>query len=354
MVQLVESSLAAEGVECARYGEEVDLARALHREEFGAIVFDASAGLDPSHPVLARRACYGDRRAPLVAIGDFCARDDMHAALSAGADDFVLMPVDPRELRLRVLLAARRFSTRGVAADLARDEDDELETGVYRFSRRDGRVHIDGRAVHLTAREFAIAWVLFSQQGSYVTRRALAAAVWGSSEEIAGRTLEQHIYKLRKKLALDGAHGVVLRTMYAHGYRIERVLQEPVKLSARVPANLSPNLSPNVPASVPAPSPVTARAEERGKEPACVATPGVATPGAPTPRTPTPATGHASTPPRVERELTRASCLNAAGTIKLHASSSETARNAQPWPPQNEACDAWPALVAHTPRRRSA
>lgn len=304
MVQLVEATLAAEGVECARYGEEVELARALHREEFGAIVFDATAGLDPSHPVLARRACYGDRRAPLVAIGDFCARDDMHAALSAGADDFVLMPVDPRELRLRVLLAARRFSTRREAADDHASADDELETGVYRFSRRDGRVLIDGRAVHLTAREFAIAWVLFSQQGSYVTRRALAAAVWGSSEEIAGRTLEQHIYKLRKKLALDGAHGVVLRTMYAHGYRIERVLQDTA--APRMATSAEP--------------PIDARIA----------------------------------PHQVERELTRATCLNAAGTIKLHASSSETARNAQPWPPQTDAGDIWPALAAQAPRRRSA
>ncbi|MBA5828227.1 DNA-binding response regulator, partial [Escherichia coli] len=69
--------------------EDVDLARALHREEFSAIVFDASAGMDASHPVLARRACFGDRRAPLIAIGEFFAHDRAIAALSAGADDIV-------------------------------------------------------------------------------------------------------------------------------------------------------------------------------------------------------------------------------------------------------------------------
>jgi DNA-binding response OmpR family regulator len=222
MFQLVRTSLAADGIECAQYDAEVELARALHREEFGAIVFDASTGFDATHPVLARRACYGDRRAPLVAIGDFCARDAMHTALSAGADDIVLMPVDPRELRLRVLLAVRRFGAHPDHANACLIDDDALETGVYRLNRRDGGVLIDGRAVRLTAREFAIAWLLFSQQGNYVTRRAIAAAVWGSSEEIAGRTLEQHIYKLRKKLLLDGAHGIALRTMYAHGYRIEQ------------------------------------------------------------------------------------------------------------------------------------
>lgn len=269
MVRLVQSALAAEGVECAQYGEEIQLARALHREDFSAIVFDATAGLDASHPVLARRACFGDRRAPLVAIGNFYAHEEMHAALSAGADDIVLMPVDPRELRLRVLLAVRRFASHADVQGGAPLDDAELETGVYRFRRRDGSVHVDGRAVRLTAREFAIAWVLFSQQGSYVTRRAIAAAVWGSSEEIAGRTLEQHVYKLRKKLGLDGARGIVLRTMYAHGYRIEHVREHPA------------------------------------------------------PRQPEAELAHDKRPGKI-------------GTIKVHTSSSEAARNAQPWPSESE------------------
>lgn len=273
MFHVIRSAFADDGIDCVQYGEGVGLARALHREEFAAIVFDARAGLDPSHPVLTRRACFDDRRAPLIAIGDFCAREQMHAALSAGADDIVLMPVDPRELRLRVLLAVRRFGLHQTDdAHAASHADDAVQAGVYRLNRRDGSACIDGRAVRLTAREFAIAWVLFSQQGNYVTRRALAAAVWGSSEEIAGRTLEQHIYKLRKKLLLDGAQGIALRTMYAHGYRIEEVTE----------------------------APAPRRERER------------------------------------ERETQRAACPKSAGGIKLHAGTSETARNAQPWSADNE------------------
>jgi DNA-binding response OmpR family regulator len=292
MFERVRTTLAADGIECAQYDAEVELARALHREDFGAIVFDASAGFDPLHPVLARRACYGDRRIPLVAIGDFGAREQMDAALAAGADDIVLLPLDPRELRLRVLLAMRRHGSHGELSGLSPLHDDTLEAGVYRLSRRDGSVQIDGRDVRLTAREFAIAWVLFSQHGSYVTRRAIAAAVWGSSEEIAGRTLEQHVYKLRKKLMLDGACGIALRTMYAYGYRIEHV----------------------------------------------------------SPRTERPA-------PRAERESPRAACphvthaAHAGVSIKLHASGSDAARNAQSWPPENEA---WSFVAACSRSGRSA
>lgn len=225
LFHLIQTCLVGDDVICTRYREDVDLARALHREEFSAIVFDASAGMDASHPVLARRACFGDRRAPLIAIGEFFAHDRAIAALSAGADDIVLKPVDPRELRLRVLLAVHRFTGGPAESGKPQPAGDEIGMGIYRLSRRNGSVEMNGKGVRLTTREFAIAWVLFSQQGNYVTRRAIAATVWGSSEEIVGRTLEQHIYKLRKKLLLDGACGIVLRTMYAHGYRIERVVE---------------------------------------------------------------------------------------------------------------------------------
>ncbi|WP_236872188.1 response regulator transcription factor [Burkholderia stabilis] len=225
LFHMIQSCLADDGVTCARYSKDVDLARALHREEFSAIVFDATAGMDASHPVLARRACFGDRRAPLIAIGEFLAQDRAIAALSAGADDIVLKPVEPRELRLRLLLAVHRFAGQPSVSDASQPAADEIGMGIYRLSRRNGCVEINGKVIRLTTREFAIAWVLFSQQGNYVTRRAIAATVWGSSEEIVGRTLEQHIYKLRKKLLLDGAFGIVLRTMYAHGYRIERAVE---------------------------------------------------------------------------------------------------------------------------------
>ncbi|WGS54175.1 response regulator transcription factor [Paraburkholderia sp. D15] len=311
LFHLIQSCLAAEGAVCTRYGEDVELARALHREEFSAIVFDAASGMDASHPVLARRACYGDRRAPLIAVGDFCAREHVQAALNAGADDIVLMPVDPRELRLRFQLAVRRFACDSGSCGTAQTTGDELEMGSYRMSRRDGSVEIDGKPVRLTAREFAIAWVLFSQQGNYVTRRAIAATVWGSSEDIVGRTLEQHIYKLRKKLQLDGACGIVLRTMYAHGYRIEQIVERAVEPALARAAERVPETT-------------LARATERALE----RTAEVAAPRPPL----RPASGAAN------------GACTTGGTIKLHTSGSEAARHAQPWSP--ESSDSW-AFVAN-------
>lgn len=216
LFRLICQCFEADGATCSQFADDVTLARAVYREDFSAILIDAETGVNPLRPVLARRACYADRRAPLIVVGARGDRASIARTFDAGADDVVLSPIDSRELVLRVHLALRRFQPVQPS-----DADDRLECGVYRLDRRSCVVHVAGDTVRLTSREFATAWLLFSRPGEYVSRRQIAGAVWSSSEDIVGRTLEQHIYKLRKKLELNGAHGVHLRTMYAHGYRIE-------------------------------------------------------------------------------------------------------------------------------------
>ncbi|MGH8778276.1 winged helix-turn-helix domain-containing protein [Paraburkholderia sp.] len=214
---LICQCFEADGALCSRFADDVALARAVYREEFSAILVDADTGFNPLRPLLARRECYSDRRAPVVVVGALHDRESIADALDAGADDVVLSPVDTRELVLRVHLALRRFQ-----CTPASQADDAIECGAYRLDRGTCAVQMDDRTIRLTSREFAIVWLLFSRLGEYVSRRQIAGAVWSSPEDVVGRTLEQHIYKLRKKLELNGAHGVHLRTMYAHGYRVER------------------------------------------------------------------------------------------------------------------------------------
>ncbi|WP_323073916.1 response regulator transcription factor [Mycetohabitans endofungorum] len=218
LFQFIEACFKADDEPCQQFVDDVALARAVYREEFQAILVDSAIGINPLRPFLARRACYADRRAPLVVIGALEDQASIVHVLDAGADDVVLTPIDPRELLLRVHLAIRRFNvTRRT------DHAGVIECGPYRLDPNTCIVRVNGDAVRLTPREFAIAWLLFSHYGEYVSRRQIAGAVWSSSEDIVGRTLEQHIYKLRKKLELHGTHGLRLRTMYAHGYRVEAI-----------------------------------------------------------------------------------------------------------------------------------
>lgn len=216
LFRLICQSFEADGAQCTRFSDEVVFARAIYRDDYSAILVDADSGMNSMRPVLARRSCYADRRAPLIVVGAHEDRASIVDLFDAGADDIVLCPINAAELVLRVHLAMRRFQPAQTA-----EAADRLVCGPYLLDRRTCTVWVDDVPVRLTSREFAIAWLVFACPGAYVSRRQIAAAVWSSSEDIVGRTLEQHIYKLRKKLSLNGSHGVRLRTMYAHGYRIE-------------------------------------------------------------------------------------------------------------------------------------
>ncbi|ACR30719.1 putative response regulator transcription regulator protein [Burkholderia glumae BGR1] len=204
-------------VECIQFEDDVALARGLYRDDYRVILVDAATGIDGTRTVFARRAFYGGRRAPLLVVGTFTDRDSLERAFDTGADDVVLAPFDRNELAARAFRAMRR-----VEAEPAPRDEQRVTLGAYTLDQQASTVQIAGRNVRVTTREFAIAWLLFSRAGEYVTRRQLAGAIWGSTEDIVGRRLEQHIYKLRRKLELTGESGVALRTMYAHGYRIEQ------------------------------------------------------------------------------------------------------------------------------------
>ncbi|MDB5770341.1 MAG: transcriptional regulatory, terminal family protein [Burkholderia sp.] len=96
-----------------------------------------------------------------------------------------------------------------------------IELSGFTLDGETSRFSYQGVAIEITPREFTMAWLLFSSPGVYISRETIGAAIWGVGSEIAGRTIEQHVYKLRKKLQLGAERGVSIRTAYSHGYRLE-------------------------------------------------------------------------------------------------------------------------------------
>ncbi|WP_174430621.1 response regulator transcription factor [Burkholderia metallica] len=207
--------LAAHKIPFDRFDDEASFARALARQEFDAILVSMEGGVDLHHPVLVHRACYGVQRAPLIVIGRPEEGIAIAELLDYETDEVVLGPIRVPELLLRLYLTERRVKRAQPPTN-----QEVLACGPYRLDRHSSVVSVAGDAVRLTSREFAIAWMLFAQIEKYVSREQIARGIWGQSEGIVGRTLEQHIYKLRKKLCLNGVHGAYLRTMYGVGYRI--------------------------------------------------------------------------------------------------------------------------------------
>jgi two-component system OmpR family response regulator len=60
----------------------------------------------------------------------------------------------------------------------------------------------------------------------------LAKIAWGREHEIASRTIDTHIYRIRRKLQLHPKNGLRLTTIYTRGYRLDEVIATDVVADA--------------------------------------------------------------------------------------------------------------------------
>ena len=147
------------------------------------------------------------------------------SALEAGADDFVVKPPKPGEFLARLNALARRKGhvleapVKGSATD--KTPSQALVLGCFRFDLLARVITVKGIAVALTAREYDLAAHFFANPGALHSRAALLDAVWGVQADVDTRTVDTHVSRLRRRLHLDGRHGVRLVPVYGFGYRFE-------------------------------------------------------------------------------------------------------------------------------------
>jgi DNA-binding response OmpR family regulator len=136
------------------------------------------------------------------------------SALEAGADDFVVKPASGEEFCARVVALVRRYQPTVEAVE-------KIELGPYTLVFDIQTVTLQGQPIELAPREFDLGWMFFSNTGRLLSKSELLAAVWGRHSNSSDHTLTQHIYALRKKLALAD-NGFRLTSIYGTGYRFEQ------------------------------------------------------------------------------------------------------------------------------------
>jgi two-component system cell cycle response regulator CtrA len=154
-------------------------------------------------------------------------------ALGLGADDFITKPYDKAELLARMQAIVRR--SKGFSQPSVRLGQLELNLDTR-------EVTVDGKAVHLTGKEYSILELLVLRKGMVLTKEAFLNHLYGGMDEPEVKIIDVFVCKLRKKLARAGADGIV-GTVWGRGYMIRESASSETFTPAYEPLRI-PRLAP--------------------------------------------------------------------------------------------------------------
>lgn len=131
---------------------------------------------------------------------------DRIAGLDAGADDYMVKPIDLDELAARLRAIERRVVGRADPAIVIGDLAIDLATRSVAKA---------GQPLDLTARELAVLLALAKRLGVTLSRDQLVEALYGWEGSIESNAIDVHIHHLRRKLGAD-----VIETQRGLGWRL--------------------------------------------------------------------------------------------------------------------------------------
>ncbi len=138
---------------------------------------------------------------------------DIVFGLEKGADDYLTKPFDPSVFLARVKVLLRREGT-----TTAPTNPQHFEWAGLKLNFDAYEVYLDGQQLHLTPSEYKLLATLVQCQGRVLTRDQLIERVQGEGISVTGRTVDTHIFGLRKKLGEWADH---IDTIRGIGYRFK-------------------------------------------------------------------------------------------------------------------------------------
>lgn len=207
----IELSLASEGIICdtTELGEEgLEIGKIY---DYDIIILDLMLPDIDGYEVL-RRFRAAKINTPILILSGLSGPDQKIKGLGYGADDYLTKPFNKGELIARIQAVVRR--SKGHSESIIR-------TGKLTVNLDTRSVEIDGKALHLTSKEYGILELLSLRKGSTLTKEMFLNHLYGGIDEPELKIIDVFVCKLRKKLQEASGGLNFIETVWGRGYMLK-------------------------------------------------------------------------------------------------------------------------------------
>jgi len=207
MGALVERGLREEGYDVTLVANGVDALIAVAHNDFSAAAIDVMLPEMTGFEICRHLRTQGSTL-PVLLLTARDAIEDRVAGLDSGADDYLTKPFAFVEFTARIRALVRRD------ASAVRST---LRIGSLDLDSATVRVSVNGTSLPVSAKEFALLWLLASRAGETLSRHDILHEVWGTTRHIDHTIVDQYVSYVRRKLEPVDS-GVLISTIRGAGY----------------------------------------------------------------------------------------------------------------------------------------
>lgn len=209
IVDMITKSLKAEGFQALSAYDGLAGMEIVQSEPVDLVVLDVMLpGLD-GFEVLQRIRSTKD--IPVIMLTARTEEIDKLLGLGMGADDYITKPFSLKELVFRIRAVLRRYQKQDASNSIV-----HKDVTINPDTRE---VMVSGEKIDLTRAEFALLMALLSRPGKVFTREELLSAAFGEAYEGYERSIDTHIWNLRRKIEKDPSNPVYILTVFGIGYK---------------------------------------------------------------------------------------------------------------------------------------
>lgn len=212
----IRRALMIAGLSCAIVYPGIGGSQAITKVDAGDALVVAADTID-THAVNFIRSIRASRNTGQLIIALSGNADSMRMveALNAGADEFLIYPLDSR------LIAARVEALRRRASEPRLPTGASLKAGPYELVTPGQFAHLREKRIALTPRQFELARLMFANPGRILSSANIERAIWGHELPAASRALSELVSRTRRSLRLCPENGVTVTGLYGRGYRLD-------------------------------------------------------------------------------------------------------------------------------------